>query len=200
MQNAVEQVDPPRKDPNSPMPHNISLSKTHNKEKSDKKYLQTQCSDQWRKHLEIVLSHPPGWVGAYEHWHLHNKHKRSMYKPAPYLTHQCSPYQLELLRIRAIHVIPSYLHYPRADYQDCVCPYCLASGTRILGDELHTICQCLVIDRFAVKFQQLTRLLDLPLDYLLIRRDHTIINWEPPCPSFAKEITEMDTRSHPTLW
>jgi len=96
-----------------------------------------------------------------------------MYKPAPYLTHQSSPYQLELLRIRTqhtIHIIPSHLHYafrnPRADYQDRVCPYCLASGTRILGDELHIICQCpttkVVLDRFTVKFQRLTRLLDLP--------------------------------------
>jgi len=96
-----------------------------------------------------------------------------MYKPAPYLTHYSSPYQLELLRIRTqhtIHIIPSHLHYafrnPRAEYQDRVCPYCLASGTWILGDELHIICQCLttkvVLDRFAVKFQRLTRLLDLP--------------------------------------
>jgi len=117
--------------------------------------------------------HPPGRVRAYVHWHLHNKHKRSMYKPAPYPTHQSSPYQLELLRIRTqhtIHIIPAHLHYafrnPRAAYQDRVCPYCLASGTRILGDELHIICQCpttkVVLGRFTVKFQRLTRLLDLP--------------------------------------
>jgi len=96
-----------------------------------------------------------------------------MYKPAPYLTHQSSPYQLELLRIRTqhtIHIIPSHLHYafqnPRAAYQDRVCPYCFASSTRILGDELHIICQCpttkVVLGRFTVKFQRLTRLLDLP--------------------------------------
>jgi len=96
-----------------------------------------------------------------------------MYKPAPYPTHQSSPYQLELLRIRTqhtIHIIPAHLHYafrnPRAAYQDRVCPYCLASGTRILGDELHIICQCpttkVVLGRFTVKFQRLTRLLDLP--------------------------------------
>jgi len=108
-------------------------------------------------------------VRAYVHWHLHNKHKRSMYKPAPYLTHQSSPYQLELLRI-TIHIIPSHLHYafrnPRAAYQDRVCPYCLASSTRIPGDEIYIICQCptttVVLDRCTVKFQRLTRLIDLP--------------------------------------
>jgi len=173
MHNAVGQVYPPRRDPNSPTPNILTLSKPHNKEESYKKYLETQCSDQWRKYLEIVLSHPPGRVRAYVHWHLHNKHKRSMYKPAPCLTHQSSPYQLDLLRIRTqhtIHIIPSHLLYafqnPQADYQNRVCPYCLASGTRILVDELHIICQCptnkVVLDRFAVKFQRLTRLSDLP--------------------------------------
>ena len=74
--------------------------------------------------------------------------------------------------------MPSHLHYayhnayydayqnPRADYQDRVHPHCLASGTRILRDELHIICQCpttkVVLDRFAAKFQRLTQLLDLP--------------------------------------
>jgi len=155
------------------MPHKVTLAKPRNKEKSYKKYLETQCSDQWRKYLEITPSNPPGQVRAYVHWHLHNKHNRSMYKPTPYLTHQSSPYQLELLRIRTqhtIHIIPSHLHYafrnPRAAYQDRVCPYCLASGTRILGDEHHIICQCPttkdVFDRFVSKFQRLTRLLDLP--------------------------------------
>ena len=91
MQNAVGQVDPPRRDPNSPMPHNVTLSKPHNKEKSYKKYLEIQCSDQWRKHLQIVTSNPPGRARAYVHWHLHNKHKRILYKPAPYLTHRSSP-------------------------------------------------------------------------------------------------------------
>jgi len=38
MQNAVGQVDPPRRDPDSPMPHNVTLSKPLNKEKSYKKY------------------------------------------------------------------------------------------------------------------------------------------------------------------
>ena len=42
MQNAVGQVDPPRRDPNSPMPHNVILSKPHNKEKSYQRYLETQ--------------------------------------------------------------------------------------------------------------------------------------------------------------
>jgi len=62
MQNAVGQVDPPRRDPQSPMPHNVTLVKSHNKDKSYKKCLETQCSDQWRKHLEITLSRPPGRV------------------------------------------------------------------------------------------------------------------------------------------
>jgi len=59
---------------------------------------------------------------AYVHWHLHNKHKRSIYKPGPYLTHQSSSYQLELPWIRTQHIIdiiPSNLHdafqIPRAD-------------------------------------------------------------------------------------
>jgi len=46
MQNAIVQVDPPRRDPKSPMPHNVTLAKQNNKEKSYKKYLETQCSDQ----------------------------------------------------------------------------------------------------------------------------------------------------------
>jgi len=53
-------------------------------------------SHQWQQHLELTLSNPPGRVRAYVHWHLHNKHKRSMYKPAPYLTHQSCHYQFEL--------------------------------------------------------------------------------------------------------
>ena len=107
-----------------------------NKEKSYKKYLESQCSDQWRKHLELTLSDPPGRVRAYLNWHLHNKHKRIMYKPAPYLTHLSCPYQLELLRICTQHtilIIPSHLHYafraPRAHYQDRVCPHCLDKGS-----------------------------------------------------------------------
>ena len=86
-QNAVGQVDPPRRDPNSPMPHNLTLAKPHNKTRSYKKYLETQCSDQWRKHLKITPNNPPGRVRAYVDWHLHSKHKRSMYKPAPYPSH-----------------------------------------------------------------------------------------------------------------
>jgi len=96
-----------------------------------------------------------------------------MHKPATYLYHQSSPYQLELLRTHTQHTIntiPSPLHYtfqnPRATYQDRVCPYCLASGTRFLSDELHIICQCpttkVVLGRFTVQIQWLTRLLDLP--------------------------------------
>jgi len=70
-------------DPASPMPQNVNMAKTPKKEKSYKKYLESQCSDQWRKHLELTLGAPPGRVRAYVHWHLHNTHKRSMYKPCP---------------------------------------------------------------------------------------------------------------------
>ena len=114
------------------------LAKPHSKEKSNKNYIVTQCSDQWRKDLDLSLSNSnnsPGRVQTYVHWHLHNKHKRSVYKPALNLTHQSSSYRLELLRIRSQHTIhiihshqPSHLHYafcnPRADYQDRVLPYC----------------------------------------------------------------------------
>jgi len=41
------------------MPQNVNMAKTPNKEKSYKKYLESQCSDQWRKHLELTLSDPP---------------------------------------------------------------------------------------------------------------------------------------------
>ena len=70
-------------DPTSPMPQNVNMAKTPNKEKSCKKYLESQCSDQWRKHLELTLSDPPGRVRAYVHWHLHNKHKRSIVSLPP---------------------------------------------------------------------------------------------------------------------
>ena len=63
-----------------PLPQTVNMAKIFNKEKSYKKYLESQCSDQWRKHLELTLSDPPGRVRAYVHWHLHNKHKRSMYR------------------------------------------------------------------------------------------------------------------------
>jgi len=175
MQTALEHVNPARRDPNSPMPHNVTLAKPHNKEKLYKNYLATQYSDQWRKHLDLSLSNPLGRARAYvpRDWHLHNKHKCNMYKPTPYLTHQSSPYQLELLRIRSqhtIHIIPSHLHYafrnPRAAYQDRTCPYCRSTGTTILGDELHMICHCpatkVVLEQFTAEFQGLTRLFDLP--------------------------------------
>jgi len=161
------------RDTASPLPQNVNMAKIRNKEKSYKKYLESQCSDQWRQYLELTLSAPPGRVRAYVHWHLHNKHKRSMYKPAPYLTHPSCPYQLELLRLRTqdtIHIIPSHLHYalkvPRTDYQDRVCPHCFDKGTTVLGDEIHIICHCPttqgVLQQFTAKFQGLTRLLDLP--------------------------------------
>ena len=173
MQTAICHVDLARLDPASLLPQNITLAKTLNKEKSYTKYIESQCSDQWRKHLELTPSNPLGRVRAYVHWHLHNKHKRSKYKPAPYLTHQSCPYKLELLQIRTqhtIHIIPSQLHYAfqhaRADYKDRVCPHCFAIGTTVHGDELHIICHCpatkVVLEKFTSKFQSLTRLLDLP--------------------------------------
>jgi len=89
------------------------MAKLPNKEKSYKKYLESKCSDQWRKHLELTLSDPPGRVRAYVHWHLHNKRKCSMYKPAPYLNHPSCPYQLELLLIRTQqHTIHITHHAP----------------------------------------------------------------------------------------
>ena len=59
MQTAIEHVDPALRDPNSPLPHNVTLAKPHNKEKSYKNSLATQCSDQWRKHFDLSLSNPP---------------------------------------------------------------------------------------------------------------------------------------------
>jgi len=161
------------RDPASSMPQNVNMAKTPSKEKSYKKYLESQCSNQWRKHLELTLRDPPGRVRAYVHWHLHNKHKRSMCKPAPYLTHPSCPHQLELLRMRTqntVHIIPSHLHHafraPRVDYQDRVCPHCLDKGTTVLRSEIHIIGHCpatkKVLQQFAAKFQGLTRLLDLP--------------------------------------
>jgi len=97
-------VDPAWRDPVSPLPHNITLAKPLNKEKSCKKYLESQCSDQWRTQLELTLSNPPGRVRAYVQWHLHNKHNCSMYKAASYLT----PFQFELPRIR---ITANYSHY-----------------------------------------------------------------------------------------
>ena len=32
------------------------------KEKLYKKHLESRCSDQWQKHLELTLNNPPGWV------------------------------------------------------------------------------------------------------------------------------------------
>jgi len=161
MQTAICHVDLARLDPASLLPQNITLAKTLNKEKSYTKYIESQCSDQWRKHLELTPSNALGRVRAYVHWHLHNKHKRSKYKPAPYLTHQSCPYKLELLQIRTqhtIHIIPSQLHYAfqhaRADYKDRVCPHCFAIGTTVHGDELHIICHCpatkMVLEKFTV--------------------------------------------------
>jgi len=176
------------RDPTSPMPQSVNvakpLTKSLNKEKSCTKYLESQCSDQWRKHLELTLSDPPGRVRAYIHWHFHNKRTRSMYKPAPHLTHQSCPYQLELLRIRTqhtTHIILSLLHYAfrnlRADYKDRVCPHCLHTGTPVLANEIHIICHCPatkgVLEQFTAKFQRLTRLLDLPLCIFQTRRDDT---------------------------
>ena len=115
MQTAVCHADIAHCDPASSMPQNVNMAKILNREKSYKKYLQSQCSDQWQKHLELTISDPPGRVQAYVHWHLHNKHKRSMYKPAPYRTHPSCPYQLELLRLRTqhtIHINPHHMSPP----------------------------------------------------------------------------------------
>jgi hypothetical protein len=209
MQTAICHVDPARRDPASPMPKNINLAKTLNKEKSYKKYLESQCSDQWRKHLELALGNPPGRVRAYVHWHLHNKHNRSLYKPAPYLTHQSCPYQLELLRIRTqhtVHIIPSQLHYAyhhsRADYQNRVCPHCLANGTSVLGDELHIICHCpatkVVLEKFTDKFQRLTRLLDLPPFATFTPEEMTrLVLGNPPPPVLNKDLKGWITEATP---
>ena len=69
MQTAVCHVDMAHRDPASPMPQNVNMAKILNKEKSYKKYLESKCSDQWRKHLELTISDPPGRVRAYVHWH-----------------------------------------------------------------------------------------------------------------------------------
>jgi hypothetical protein len=58
---------PKLRDSNSPMQQNVTLAKPHNKEKSFTNYLETPCSDQYRKHFEIVLSNRPGQVRAYVH-------------------------------------------------------------------------------------------------------------------------------------
>jgi len=67
MQTAVCHVDMAHRDPASPMPQNVAMAKILNKEKSYKKYLESQCSDQWRKHLELTISDPPGRVRTYVH-------------------------------------------------------------------------------------------------------------------------------------
>jgi len=46
MQTAICHVDLARCDPASPLPQNITLAKSPNKEKSYKKYLESRCSDQ----------------------------------------------------------------------------------------------------------------------------------------------------------
>ena len=166
------------RDPTSPMPQSVNVAKTPNKEKSHKKYLESQCSDQWRKHLELTLSDLPGRMEAYVHRHLHNKHTRSMYKPAPYLTHQSYPYQLELLRIRTqhtIHIIPSHLHYafrtPRADYKDRVCPHSLhIELTTCLATEFVRSRQC--ASTFSLQVPNSCIDLDLTLLYISILRTH----------------------------
>jgi len=209
MQTAICHVDPARRDPASPLPHNISLANPLNKEKSYKKYLESQCSDQWRKHLELTFSNPPGRVRAYVHWYLHNKHKRSMYKPAPYFTHQCCPYQLELLRIRTehtMHIIHSHLHYAfrhaRADYKDRVCLHCPAAGITVLGDEIHIICHCpatkLVLAQFIDKFQGLARLLDLPPFASFTPDEVTrLVPGNVPPPVLTKELNGWITEATP---
>ena len=123
-----------------------------------------------------------------------------MYKTPSYITHQSSPYQLELLQTRTqhtIHIIPSHLHYafwnPRTAYQDRVCLYCLASRTRILGDESHIICQCpttkVVHGRFTVKVQWFTRLLDLPsLTSCSVEETTRLVLGDPPPQILQKDL------------
>jgi len=48
MHTAVCHVDMSHRDPASSMTINVSMAKTLNREKSYKKYLESQCSDQWR--------------------------------------------------------------------------------------------------------------------------------------------------------
>ena len=55
MQTTICHVDIARRDLASPLPQKITLAKSLNKEKSYKKYLESRCSDQWRKHLELTL-------------------------------------------------------------------------------------------------------------------------------------------------
>jgi len=93
------------------------------------------------------------------------------------------------------HLLYAFRH-PRADYQDHMCPYYLGIGTRILGDELHIICQCpgteVLLYRFTAKVQRLTRLLDLPfLHYLFGRRDHTTSTRNPPPQVLQKELRRL---------
>jgi len=132
-----------------------------------------------------------------------------MFKPAPYLTHQSCPYQLELLRIRTqqnIYIVPFQLYYAfqhaRADYKDRVCMHCLATGTTVLGDELHIICHCpatkVVLEKFTDKFKRLTRLLNLPPFASFTQDQMTrLVLGNPPPPVLNKNlkgwITEATT-------
>ena len=47
IQTAVCHVDMAHRDPASPLPQNVNMAKILNKEKSYKKYHESQCSDQW---------------------------------------------------------------------------------------------------------------------------------------------------------
>ena len=132
-----------------------------------------------------------------------------MYKPAPYLTDQCCPYQLELLRIRTQHtiqIIPSHLHsalrHARADYKDRVCLHCLAAGITVLGDEMHIICQCpatkLVLAQFTAKFQGLTRLLELtPFASFTPDKMTRLVLGTPPPPVLTKDLKGWITEATP---
>jgi len=132
-----------------------------------------------------------------------------MYKPAPYLTHQCCPYQLELLRIctqHTIHIIPSQLHYAlthaQVDYKDRVCPHCLAAGITVLGDEMHIICHCpatkMVLAQFTAKFQGRTRFLDLPPFASCTPNEMTqLVLGKPPQPVLTKDLKGWITEATP---
>jgi len=188
---AVCHVDSPRRNWSSHMPQHVISAKPCGKKMLCKKCLEIQCSDQWRTQLELALNNPPGHVRAWAHWYLHNTHTCSIFKPAPYLTHQSSPYHFQLLWLRTqhtIHTILSHLYYAfrnlRPDYQDRACLHCLTTGTTILGHEVRMICHWpatqVVLENFTSKSQGLTRLLDLL----------TFEPCKPDAPGAVKELKE----------
>ena len=113
MHTAICHVDRDRLDPGLPMPPSVIKDKPQNKEKSYKKILEKLCSNERMQQLQSELTGSPGRPQAYVYWHLRDTHRTNLYRPAPYLTHQDAPYQLELLRIRTqcwVEYIPTHLH------------------------------------------------------------------------------------------